>query len=186
MKQVAAGRQLIVAIITALFGLEPAMGAVDAGSGTPGVSDADQVCIGCHSTEGSSKKLANGDTLSLAIDGAAFARSVHGPVGCAGCHAPAAAPDHPGNVQSFDSARQYALAQSEACRACHGPVFERFDRSIHALRAREGKAATPVCGDCHPPHAVVPVVGAGWPEGVLSWPATALPRNCTTNGCRMP
>jgi len=160
----AAGRQLIVAVVAALFGLQPATGATDAGKETPGLSDADRVCVGCHATEGASKKLANGDLLSLAIDGAAFSRSVHGPIGCAACHAEAAAPDHPGNVKNFDSARQYALAQNQACRACHGPVFERYERSVHAARVREAQSAAPVCGDCHPPHGVARASIQGGPK----------------------
>lgn len=160
----AAGRHLIVAVVAALFGLQPATGATDAGKETPGLSDADRVCVGCHATEGASKKLANGDLLSLAIDGAAFSRSVHGPIGCAACHAEAAAPDHPGNVKNFDSARQYALAQNQACRACHGPVFERYERSVHAARVREAQSAAPVCGDCHPPHGVARASVLGGPK----------------------
>jgi hypothetical protein len=164
-KHGAADRHLIVAVVVAvLLNAGPATGAVDAGKAAPGLSDADRLCIGCHATEGSSKKLPNGDTLALAVDGAAFARSVHGPIGCVACHAQAAAPDHPGSVQSFDSARQYALARNQACRACHDRVYETYERSVHANRVREGKAAAPVCGDCHPPHAVVPASAQGGPK----------------------
>ena len=159
-----AARLLIAAVVVALLGLQPAAGAVDAGKGAPGLSDADRICIGCHATEGSSKKLANGDNLSLAVDGAAFARSVHGPIGCAACHAQAAVPDHPGSVKDFASARQYAMDRNQACRACHGRVFEAYERSVHAIRVREGMAAAPVCGDCHPPHGVVPTTAPGGPK----------------------
>ena len=62
-------------------------------------------------------------------------------VGCAACHAQAAAPNHPGSGQSFDSARQYALAGNQACRACHDRVYETYERSVHANRVREGMAA---------------------------------------------
>ena len=67
-------------------------------------------------------------------------------------------------MKSFDSARQYALAQYQTCGACHGPVFETFERSVHAVQVREGKAGAPVCGDCHPPHAVVPASVQGGPK----------------------
>lgn len=164
----ATGRHLILALVAALLGMEPAVAAVDAANAAQALSDADKICIGCHATEGMDKKLANGDTLSLAIDGAAFGRSVHGPVGCAACHAAAAEPGHPGNGKSFDSARQYALAQSQACQACHGPVFESFERSVHAIRVREGMTAAPVCGDCHPPHKVVPASAQGGPKDACS------------------
>jgi nitrate/TMAO reductase-like tetraheme cytochrome c subunit len=157
---VAAGRRLIFAVVVALLGLESAAGADKAAQG---VSDADSICTGCH-VEGTSKKLANGDMLSLAVDGAAFARSVHAPIGCAACHARAAAPDHPGNVENFGSARQYALAQNQACRACHDRVFEEYERSVHAARVREGNAAAPVCGDCHPPHGVARASVQGGPK----------------------
>lgn len=155
-KHAAIGRHCAFAVVAALLGVEPAVGAENAGNAAQGLSDADKICIECHASEGSSKKLANGDTLPLAIDGAAFARSVHGPIGCADCHEQADKPEHPGNMKSFDSARQYALAQNQACRACHGRVFKTYERSVHAIRSREGNAAAPVCGDCHPPHEVAP------------------------------
>jgi len=159
---VGAGRAWLAALFAALLGLEPALGAE--GGAAPGLSDADKLCIGCHATEGLSRKLANGDVLSLVIDGAAFAGSVHQPLGCAACHPQAATPEHPGNVTSAESARQYALAQSQACRACHDGVFEAYERSVHALRAREGNTAAPVCADCHPPHAVVRASALGGPK----------------------
>ncbi len=160
----AAGRPWIAAVFAVLVGLEPALGADNAGNAAQGLSDADQLCIGCHATEGLSTKLANGDVLSLVIDGAAFAASVHQPLGCAACHPQAATPEHPGNVKSAESARQYALAQSQTCRACHDGVFEAYERSVHALRAHEGNTAAPVCADCHPPHAVLRASALGGPK----------------------
>jgi hypothetical protein len=148
----------VAASFALLLGAEPATGAAKAGVAGQGLSDADKVCIGCHESEGSSGKFKNGDTLSLAIDGEAFARSVHGKgkAGCVDCHEDADSPGHPGNMKSFDSARQYALAQNESCRACHGRVYKAYERSVHAVRLREGNAKSPICGDCHPPHEVVP------------------------------
>ena len=150
-----------------------------------GLSDGDKVCLGCHGTEGLTSKLADGDTLSLVVDGAAFARSIHQPIGCVGCHAQIKVPDHPGNVKPAASARHYAQAQAEACRACHGRVFKTYEASAHAIRLREGNTAAPVCGDCHRPHQVAPAsVQDGAERGLPRVPRRYRPCS-TSNGCPM-
>jgi len=47
-----------------------------AGAAGSVLSRADQECLGCHSVKGLEKKLANGETLSLHVEGPAFAESV--------------------------------------------------------------------------------------------------------------
>ncbi|MBL0290499.1 MAG: hypothetical protein IPQ15_07500 [Betaproteobacteria bacterium] len=152
-----AGRSsIVVAMLGACLGVNPVADAAGADHSAERLSAGDRVCVGCHAADGLTRKLANGDSLSLTVDGAAFAGSVHGPMGCIGCHPQVALPAHPGDVPNIDDARQYAMARSESCRACHGRVFRPYEGSVHALRLRAGSAAGPACGDCHPPHAVTP------------------------------
>ena len=102
------------------------------------------------------KKFANGDSMKLAVDGAAYARSAHRESGCIGCHSQIKVADHPEKVRNFASSRQYALAQNEACRSCHGRLFKTYQASAHGILVRDGNVAAPLCADCHQPHQVMP------------------------------
>jgi hypothetical protein len=120
------------------------------------LSDADKVCLGCHGAEGLKKELKNGDSLSLHVGAAGFAKSVHKPVGCQGCHTQVKLPEHPGDVKTPESAHAYKLAQTETCRSCHERVVKTYETSMHAAKLREGASVAPTCADCHRPHEVSP------------------------------
>ena len=130
------------------------------------LSDADKTCLGCHATEGLKKDLANGDALALHVRAEPFAKSVHKPIGCQGCHTQVKLPEHPGDVKTAASARAFTLAQTELCRSCHDRVFKTYEGSMHATRLREGSAAAPTCADCHRPHEVTPASVQDGPKNV--------------------
>lgn len=115
----------------------------------------DQACLACHGGPGMEKTLGDGNKLSLHVDGAAFAKSVHAPVGCAGCHADVDLTKHPGSGQDIKSARDYRLSSVEVCRNCHTDKFEEWEKSVHAAMVRDHNPAAPVCTDCHNQHAVI-------------------------------
>jgi ssDNA-binding Zn-finger/Zn-ribbon topoisomerase 1 len=119
------------------------------------LSQLDEQCLACHSAKGLDKKLANGETLSLHVDGVAFAKSVHNKIGCPVCHANTSFENHPPVKTKIDSLRDYSLAQTKVCETCHAPVFKLYERSIHATLVREGYPNAPICTDCHNPHAVM-------------------------------
>lgn len=148
---------LAVSFLTAAGAAAAQPGANDASaaSAAQALSPADQACIGCHATEGVTKALASGETLSLAVDATAFAGSVHRLVGCAGCHGDVK-PDHFANGRPIASAREYKVAQTATCRNCHDRVFGAYEGSMHAAKLREGHPVAPTCADCHSPHAVTP------------------------------
>ena len=149
----ASARTAVIAFFLCLFSpawAAPADKAVDA------LSDNDKLCLGCHGGEGLKKELASGESLALHLDPAAFARSVHKPIGCTGCHTQVKLPEHPGKTRKIASAREYTLEQNESCRACHDRVFKAYELSVHAQRVKEGNPVAPTCGACHSPHAVVP------------------------------
>jgi hypothetical protein len=123
-------------------------------AGAQALQAADQQCLGCHGMQGLEKKLNNAETLSLHVPAESFAKSVHGMLGCAGCHADVQAGSHPPSSKEMKSLRDYAIAASQACRGCHGDKFEQWDKSIHASLVRDGNAAAPICTDCHRPHEV--------------------------------
>lgn len=120
------------------------------------LSDQDKACLACHSANGMQKKLADGDQLSLRIDGGPFAESVHGGMGCIACHATVDLKSHPGAGRKIESARSFTLAQTNACKACHEDKFKQYEGSVHAALLRDGNPIAPVCADCHAPHAVMP------------------------------
>ena len=120
------------------------------------VSKATQQCLDCHSVKGLEKKLANGETLALHVDGGAFAKSAHNLLGCAVCHADATLENHPPVKKEIASVRENSLAMQKVCSSCHADQFKDHGGSIHAALLREGNPVAPVCTDCHNPHAVVP------------------------------
>jgi predicted CXXCH cytochrome family protein len=119
------------------------------------LSALNQQCLGCHSMKGLEKKLANKETLSLHVDGPAFAQSVHNKIGCAVCHANISFESHPSVTTKIASGREYSLALTKVCQSCHAAIFKLYEGSIHAALFREGNSWAPVCTDCHSPHAVM-------------------------------
>ena len=119
------------------------------------LSQLDQQCLGCHAAKGLEMKLANGDKLSLQVEGAAFAKSVHNKIGCAVCHANTSFENHPPVKTKIAGSREYSLEMNKICQSCHAPIFKLYEGSIHAALFREGNSYAPVCTDCHSPHAVM-------------------------------
>jgi len=147
--------RLIVAARLALLVVAIAGTGMTARAAGSALSQLDQQCLGCHSEKGLEKKLGNGETLSVHVDGAAFAKSVHSKIGCAVCHASTSFENHPPSKAKIDSLRDYSLAQARVCESCHAPVFKLYKGSIHATLVREGYPNAPICSDCHNPHAVM-------------------------------
>jgi len=119
------------------------------------LSQLDQQCLACHSAKGLEMKLANGDVLSLQVQGAEFAKSVHSKIGCAVCHASTSFENHPPVKTKIAGSREYSLAMRKVCDTCHAPVAKQYEGSIHAALLRDGNSYAPICTDCHNPHAVM-------------------------------
>jgi hypothetical protein len=118
-------------------------------------ADGDQACLTCHRAEGLKKDLPDGDKLVLQVDGATFEKSVHTGIGCAGCHGDIQVGNHPPSHKDIKSARDYALAATEACRGCHEDKFKEWEGSVHGALARAGNVRAPLCTGCHNPHGVI-------------------------------
>ena len=123
-------------------------------AGSP-ISEAAEQCLGCHSAEGLDKKLPSGETLSLHVDGSAFAKSVHSMMGCAVCHASVTLENHPPLKTKVPSVRENSLALAKVCQSCHADKFKLYEGSVHAALLRAGNPIAPICTDCHNPHAVM-------------------------------
>jgi mono/diheme cytochrome c family protein len=120
------------------------------------LSDGDKQCLGCHGMDGFKKELAGGKILSLHIRGDAFARSVHGVLGCASCHADVDLKTHPQQPKAIASTREYSIAMVKICGGCHAEALKQNEASVHAVLLASGKLSAPVCTDCHSAHAVSP------------------------------
>lgn len=116
------------------------------------LSKLDQQCLGCHSAKGLEKKLANGETLSLQVQGSAFAKSVHNVIGCAVCHGSVSLENHPPSTTKIASLRDYSLSMTNVCGTCHGEISKQYESSIHATQVRAKNQSAPICTDCHNPH----------------------------------
>ena len=146
---------LIIAARLALAVAVLAVTSLGARAADSALSQLDQQCLACHSAKGLEMKLANGDVLSLQVQGAEFAKSVHSKIGCAVCHASTSFENHPPVKTKIAGSREYSLEMNKVCQSCHAPIFKLYEGSIHAALFRDGNSYAPVCTDCHSPHAVM-------------------------------
>jgi len=130
---------------------------------------ADAKCLKCHS-KNLTKTLEDGDKLSLHIAEPEFSNSVHGKIGCTGCHREIAGRKHPAK-ETISDHRAFSLQQNQNCRSCHAGKFNQYESSVHAHLVAEGNPKAPMCTDCHSAHAVQPMA--------VYEPVTGLPcKNC--------
>ncbi len=112
-------------------------------------------CLACHSQPGYELTFANGDVVSLQIDGNALDESVHGrenewqPLTCTDCHGRALFPHAP---VTASSKREYNLEKYTTCARCHETTYELNLDSTHGSELAQGNANAAVCTDCHGAH----------------------------------
>jgi hypothetical protein len=140
-----------VLLAIALLAMAPALKAAENQEET---ANPDLKCLKCHS-KNLSKKLEDGDKMSVHIDGAEFGSSVHNEVGCTGCHQDIPNGKHP-SKQPIASLRSYSVERNEACSECHEAQHEDYMAGIHANLVEQGNVNAPVCSDCHGAHSVQP------------------------------
>lgn len=119
----------------------------------------DAYCLLCHTKPDQVWQLPSGETLSVTIDPAVLARSVHGetsPEGalaCADCHPNFRYPHPPSSSQSI---REFQIERYAICRNCHEEQYTRAQDSVHGEFIREGRFEAAVCIDCHGGHDIQP------------------------------
>jgi len=138
-------RRFCAALIAALACAAPH--AIAAPAVMPALGDADRQCLGCHGEAGIEKSFAQGDTVSLHVDAAAFAKSMHAALGCAACHGDVDLQKHPA-ASPFKSSRAFAVAMSQSCRGCHESSVDAHAKSVHA------SDSGPLCATCHTSHGI--------------------------------
>ena len=109
------------------------------------LSDADQICLGCHG-QGLTMKFGSGEEISLAVKTGDIEASVHRIIGCTACHG-FSAENHP--HRSYKSKQEYSSLTARLCTKCHTMK----DNKIHA-RLTSQEAMKAACTECHGSHAV--------------------------------
>ena len=104
---------------------------------------------------GFEKTLANGEILSLQINADHFASSVHGPLGCTGCHTDINLASHPPANNPIASKRAFSIAMAQICANCHVDQANRWSKSVHAALVHDNNPNAPICTSCHSPHQVM-------------------------------
>src|SRR5215510_12651713 len=103
-------------------------------------------CLECHSDKTLSKTNAAGKEISLFVDEAKLAASVHKTNTCASCHSDITT-GHPDDNLA---------AKPVACAACHGKQSESYGASVHGIALSKGHVDSATCTDCHDSHEILP------------------------------
>lgn len=114
--------------------------------GSPGQQQQDEACLACHG-EKSFSTVRAGKTISLYVDAKKFSSSVHGSLGCTGCHA---------DLEGKELPHDVPLARVN-CGTCHPTEQEQHARSLHGKAIARGDPLAPHCVDCHGNHDIYPV-----------------------------
>jgi hypothetical protein len=103
-------------------------------------ADPNESCMMCHA-DASAKRA---DGTSVAVDAAAFAKSVHGEMQfkCTDCHADVSAEQlpHPEKLKP------------PACANCHEDAVKKYEGTAHAKALAKGHGMAAHCHDCHGTH----------------------------------
>jgi hypothetical protein len=108
-------------------------------------ADPNDTCLACHGDKSMSTKKGS-RSVSLFVDGKRFSSSIHGQVGCTGCHADLEGKDLP-----------HGKPAKVSCGSCHSQEQELYAKSLHGKAAARGDQLAPRCVNCHGNHDIVPV-----------------------------
>ncbi|MGA3267677.1 MAG: cytochrome b/b6 domain-containing protein [Verrucomicrobiota bacterium] len=114
--------------------------------GAPASPPSNSDCLDCHGIESLSKTNAAGRQVSLFVDQARLAKSVHATNACVACHADLTA-SHPDDNRPV---------QTVNCARCHEQQGESYGASVHGLAQVAGHADAATCVDCHGSHDILP------------------------------
>ena len=126
-------------------------------------------CLECHGDKTLTKTNAAGKEISLFVDVAKFASTVHQTNTCAGCHADLTDKHPDDNLP----------AKPPACASCHEGPAKDYASSIHGMSHSMGASGAATCKDCHGSHHILPAKHADSPVFKLNLPYTCA--NCHTN-----
>jgi len=126
-------------------------------------------CLDCHSDKTLYKTNTAGVGISLFIDEAKLAGSIHKTNTCANCHADITTKHPDDNL----------AAKPVNCAACHEQPAKDYATSIHGASHALGASGAAGCADCHGSHNILPVKHADSPVFKLNLPNTCA--SCHSN-----
>lgn len=151
-----AGIAMTLALAVLLSGGTP-LNVKAAPPAAPGAQKPDNTnCMICHTQSDRIHTFSNGDTVSIYVDEQVFEQSVHADLACQTCHTNISGYPHPDNPAQ--SAREYTLEYKNSCNQCHPDQVAKVMDGAHQKLAEQGNPDTPVCADCHNPHAQQAIV----------------------------
>lgn len=106
-------------------------------------SDSD--CLDCHGDNTLTKTNADGRVLSMFVDAARLAASVHRTNSCVSCHTDATARHPDDNIQ----------LKPVNCADCHLRQTQSYDASVHGVALQAGHPDAATCQDCHDSHDIL-------------------------------
>jgi cytochrome b subunit of formate dehydrogenase len=133
-------RDLAAGLVPALIGLAAAL--LPASQSAAQLND--EACLGCHGTAGFSIPGADAKPRDLHVAPEPFQKSVHGPLGCANCHADITAVPH--DVKDRPKVD---------CGNCHAEQKEKYLTSVHGTESAKGNPKAATCASCHSRHAIL-------------------------------
>ncbi len=139
------------------------------------VSNAD--CLICHADKTLTKTNAQGAVISLFVDAAQLAASVHTSNACANCHADLTANHPDDNVP----------AKTPVCVGCHDAqpdheaAAKAYAESIHGVSRQHWGSPAATCADCHGSHGILAVTNTTSRVYKLNLPVTCAKCHSNTN-----
>lgn len=103
-------------------------------------------CLDCHGDKTLTTTNSAGREISLFVDAAKLAASVHRTNTCVSCHADLTAKHPDDNVKALPV----------DCAICHPRESHSYGASVHGLAVKAGEADAATCEDCHDTHSVLP------------------------------
>jgi formate dehydrogenase gamma subunit len=103
-------------------------------------------CMDCHADKTLHRTNSAGKGISMFVDEARLAASIHRTNTCASCHADITSKHPDDNLP----------AQPPQCAACHQKQSESYGASVHGLALARGQKDSPTCSDCHDGHTILP------------------------------
>ena len=126
-----------IAVALALAG---ALAFVSPAARSAAAADPNETCLGCHGD----KDAKGSGGKSIAVDGGAFAGSVHGEMKlpCTACHTDVSEKKlpHAEKLKPVD------------CGNCHDKPVKEYATTVHGLARKGGSTAAATCVDCHGKH----------------------------------
>ena len=105
----------------------------------------DRFCLDCHADKTLTKTTASGKEVSVFVDKARLASSVHATNACVSCHVDVTA-KHPDDNKTL---------QPVSCISCHSAQSRSYTTNAHGIALAAGNAAAATCKDCHGVHDVL-------------------------------